>query len=74
MIYRCIARGAVMSALTSRNVIARAQSRFSHNESLRRTTQEIIVEQQQEIGAMPVALSASFERVANEPSPSFIKA
>ena len=37
--------------------MARAELRYGHNEQLRRIAQEIIVEQQQEIDAMRLALS-----------------
>jgi Domain of unknown function (DUF305) len=37
--------------------MAQAELRYGHNEQLRRIAQEIIVEQQQEIAAMRIALS-----------------
>lgn len=39
--------------------MARAELRYGHNEQLHRLAQEIIVEQQQEIAAMRLALSAA---------------
>jgi hypothetical protein len=40
--------------------MAEAELRYGHNEQLRRLAQEIIVEQNQEIAAMRLALSQSF--------------
>jgi len=42
--------------------MAQAELRYGHNEQLRRIAQEIIVEQQQEIVAMRVALGQSLPR------------
>jgi uncharacterized protein (DUF305 family) len=39
--------------------MAQIQLRYSRNEQLRRIAQEIIIEQQQEIGAMQLAVKAS---------------
>jgi len=39
--------------------MAQAELRYGHNEQLRRIAQEIIVEQQQEITAMHLALGQS---------------
>lgn len=40
--------------------MAQAELRYGHNEQLRRLAQEIVVEQNQEIAAMRLALSQSF--------------
>ncbi|KXU84607.1 DUF305 domain-containing protein [Caballeronia megalochromosomata] len=50
--------------------MAQAELRYGHNEQLRRIAQEIIVEQQQEIVAMRVALGQSLPPPAPAPVPA----
>ena len=55
--------------------MARAELRYGHNEHLRRIAQEIIVEQQQEIAAMRLALGQSLPpSVAASDQPSALSA
>jgi uncharacterized protein (DUF305 family) len=52
--------------------MAQAELRYGHNEQLRRIAQEIIVEQQQEIAAMRLALQQPLP--PSSPAPDQIKA
>lgn len=48
--------------------MARAELRHGHNETLRRIAQEIVVEQQQEIAAMQLALGQSLQPSLSSPT------
>ena len=50
--------------------MARAELRYGHNEQLRRIAQEIIVDQQQEIAAMRLALGSRCRCRAPRPNES----
>lgn len=50
--------------------MARSELRYGHNEQLRRIAQEIIVDQQQEIAAMHLALGEPLSSTTSRPSPA----